>query len=276
MGYHIESGFAPLVLQWMEDLSEREVEHFLQENSGGKLFCGFSLLEKTPGHTYFCHLRSKIGTARVAKLFNRLNNELKNQGVISEVFSFVDPSQIISKMSLWSDRDKGIEKGLEKFNNLTPKKVAVDKEGRIGWKGKEKFWYGYKGNVSVCMKLGFITKVGVTPANVSDGKALKDICPKERMVFADKGYCDKGSTTTIRKNGSLSQAILKNNMKGKDFKRDRFISKLRIPFERVFSKQSKKGRYRGIAKNQFQGFMQGLTHNFKRLIVVQDTFIQGY
>ena len=28
-GYHIESGFAALVLQWMENLSDRELERFL-------------------------------------------------------------------------------------------------------------------------------------------------------------------------------------------------------------------------------------------------------
>lgn len=37
-GYHIESGFAALVLQWMEDLSDRQLERFLQENVSGKLF----------------------------------------------------------------------------------------------------------------------------------------------------------------------------------------------------------------------------------------------
>ncbi len=49
-GYHIESGFAALVLQWTEDLSDRELERFLQENTAGKYFCGFSLTEKTPDH----------------------------------------------------------------------------------------------------------------------------------------------------------------------------------------------------------------------------------
>jgi len=50
----------------------------------------------------------------------------------------------------------------------------------------------------------------------------------------------------------------------------------RMPYERVFSKQSKKGRYIGIAKNQFQGFMQTLVHNFKRLISIHDTVLQGF
>ena len=52
-GYHIESGFTALLLQWMEDLSDRELERFLQENNAGKLFCGFSLLEKNPDHSNF-------------------------------------------------------------------------------------------------------------------------------------------------------------------------------------------------------------------------------
>lgn len=273
-GYHIESGFAALVLQWMEDLSDRELERFLQENNAGKLFCGFSLLEKTPDHSYFSSLRGKIGTHRLAKLFNQVNIQLKQQGFISEVFSFVDASQIISKVSLWEDRDKAIKKGLEKFNNATAKKVAVDRQARIGCKGKEKFWYGYKRNVAVCMKLGLITKVAVTPANVSDGKALKHICPKEGMVFADKGYCSKEAALIMEQNGCVNRAILKNNMKDKDFKRDKRISKRRMPFERIFSQQCKRARYKGLAKNQFQAFMQALAHNFKRLIVVQDTLIQ--
>ena len=63
-------------------------------------------------------------------------------------------------------------------------------------------------------------------------------------------------------------------MKKKDFERDKKISKQRMPYERVFSKQSKKGRYIGVCKNQFQGFMQALAHNFKRLIVVKDTLVQ--
>ena len=140
-GYNIESGFAALVLQWMEDLSDRELERFLQENTAGKLFCGFSLLEKTPDHSYFSLLRDKI------------------------------------------------------------------------------------------------------------------------------------AQNTMKINGCENRAILKNNMKKKDFERDAKISKKRMPFERVFSKQSKKARYRGIAKNQFQGFMQALVFNFKRLISLQDVLV---
>lgn len=272
-GYNIESGFAALVLQWMEDLSDRELERFLQENTAGKFFCGFSLLEKTPDHSYFSVLRDKIGTKRLASLFEEVNKQLRSKGLISDIFHFVDASQIISKISLWNERDKAIEAGLEKFNNATAPKVATDPQARIGCKGNENYWYGYKRNVAVCMKFGFISKVAITPANLTDSQALKHICPKQGIVYADKGYCDQNAQKTMQINGCENRAILKNNMKNKDFERDAKISKKRMPFERVFSKQSKKARYRGIAKNQFQGFMQALVFNFKRLISLQEVLV---
>jgi len=236
----------------MENLSDRELEHFLKENVSGKFFCGFSLLENTPDHTYFSHLRSKIGTKRLVELFRKFNAQLKAQRLIAEEFSFVDVSQIISKTNLWKERDEAIEKGLKIFNNKTAKKVATDKQARMGCKGKSNFWYGHKRNVAVCMKSGLITKVAVTPANITDDQGLGNICPKNTVVFADKGHCSKKAFLIMKQNGCTSRAILKNNMRGKGFERDRLISKQRMPYERVFSKQSKKGRYIGIAKNQFQ------------------------
>jgi IS5 family transposase len=108
---------------------------------------------------------------------------------------------------------------------------------------------------------------------VTDSEALKHICPKQGAVYADKGYCDQIAKQTMKINGCENRAILKNNMKEKDFKRDGRISQMRMPFERIFSKQSKRARYRGICKNQFQGFMQALAFNFKRLIAIQDVLV---
>jgi len=42
---------------------------FAKKNVVGKFFCGFSILEKTPDHTCFSHLRAKIGTKRIVGLF---------------------------------------------------------------------------------------------------------------------------------------------------------------------------------------------------------------
>lgn len=265
-GYNIESGFAALVLQWMENLSDRELERFLQENNSGKYFCGFSLLEKTPDYSYFSYLRKKIGTEKLAEMFNLLVQKLREKGYVSNAFTFVDASILLSKISLWEERDKAIKKGIDRFNNEVVKKFAKDKQARFGCKGKKKFWFGYKRHVACCMKLGIITKTAVTQANKSDAQGLKHICPEHSMIFADKGYSGKSAQILMKKNKCISKAILKNNMKDKDFHRDKKIAKIRMPYESVFSKMHKKARYKGICKNQFQAYMQAMVYNFKKLI----------
>ena len=113
--------------------------------------------------------------------------------------------------------------------------MATDKQVKVGCKGKSTFWYGYKRNVAVCMKLGLIAKVAVISTNVTDDQEFKHICPKETVVFADKGDCSKQAFLILKQNGCISRA-LKNNMKEKDFERDRLISRQRMGYEKVFSK----------------------------------------
>ena len=50
-GYGKERIFKMLIIQQMEDLSDREMERYLQENVAAKYFCGFSLTDKTPDYT---------------------------------------------------------------------------------------------------------------------------------------------------------------------------------------------------------------------------------
>lgn len=267
-GYPVEVGFKCLLLQYAEDLSDRELERFLEENNAGKFFCGFRLDDKTPDFSYFSVLRKRIGTERLAGMFNRVRDSLKAAGLIREIFTFVDATQLVSKMSTWADRDRAIKEGLERFNNATAARIAKDKEARFGCKGKDKFWFGYKKQVSVDMRHGLIHKVAVTPANLPDHKGLKNVCPKQGMVLGDKGYCPKEAQKTLAKKNCHSGIILKNNMKGKNHDKDRWLTRLRMPYEGTFSQDSHRARYRGILRNQFQVFMEALAFNFKRLIKI--------
>jgi len=263
-----ERAFRMLVLQFLEDVSDREMERFMAENLAAKWFCGFGLSEKTPDHSFFGDFRKRLGTQRLMDIFNRLRAGLKAAGLIREVFTFVDASQLVSKLSTWDDRDRAIAKGLEKFNNDTAPKVATDKQARFGAKGKDKFWYGYKEHTSVDMQSGLINKVAATPANVDDAKGLRHIGPDQGAVYADKGYCTAPAQRAIKRKGCHSAAIRKNNMTGKNRDKDRWLTKMRAPYERVFSKRSKRVRYRGQAKVQFQVACNAICHNLKRLVAL--------
>lgn len=306
-GYPPASGLKCLMVQFLKDLSDRELEEHLQMHIGAKFFCGFQLSDKTPDHTYFCYLRRKIGTNRLAKLFNRVGRAMKKAGYIREVFTFLDASKVEARVDNWAARDKALEarqkkneeerqrianekrraqkqppsppnstRGLIKkktkekpiLDNKNMAQFSSDKDARIGCKGKKKYWLGYKKHVSVDMTLGLINKVAVTPANVPDGKAVKHVCPSSGMVFADKGYCSKSSLLAIRAKGCHPGVILKRNMKEKNRDKDRWLSSVRMPFENVFARHNNKARYRTTERVQFQALMESFAHNFRKLIAV--------
>jgi IS5 family transposase len=56
---------------------------------------------------------------------------------------------------------------------------------------------------------------------------------------------------------------------GKARDKDRWLSKVRMPYEGVFSCMSHTARYRGLVKIQFQAFMQALAYNLKRLVKIK-------
>ena len=49
----------------MEDISDRELECYLQENNAAKWFCDFSLTENTPDHSVCSRTRKRIGTNKI-------------------------------------------------------------------------------------------------------------------------------------------------------------------------------------------------------------------
>ena len=267
-GYGLLRLFKCLLLQFMEDLSDRELEKFLQENTAGKWFCGFTLTDKTPGHSVFSKMRKRLGTKLLSNIFSDLRAQLKQHGVMNEVFSFIDASHLIAKAALWTERDNAIKMKHRQLNNAVLPKVAYDKQARIGCKGKRKYWYGYKKHACVDMQSGLMNKVAITPANVTDSKGMKHVCPGSGAIYADKGYCDKHSKKVAAQKECYLRAIKKNNMKDKNRDFDRWVSHLRSPYERVFSQQNKRVRYRGVAKNQFSAFMEAIFFNLKRLVAL--------
>jgi IS5 family transposase len=267
-GFDIEKGFKALLIQFWEDYSDREMESAVQENIAVRWFCGFDLLEPTPDHTYFCKLRRRIGTKKLADLFNQVNDQLREQGLFGDVFTFVDASSLITKTKLWEERDRAIEGGANTLNNLNVKNYSADKDANFGCKGSNHYWFGYKRHQSVDMRYGLINKVAVTPASVLDYQVLKNICPKQGLVFMDKLYDCREADLALQANGCFAGTIRKNNRRQKNRDLDRWRSKTRMPFEGTFSKLRIRTKFRGLAKVQAQCFLEAICHNLKKAVKV--------
>ena len=255
-----------LILQFMEDLSDREFARFIAENIAAKWFCGFGLLEKTPDFTTICKFRNAIGTKQMGNLFNEVKRQMQAKGFCSEVFTFIDSTALISKLSLWEERDKAIAAGYEKLNNEVLPEVSADPEAKIGAKSSKKFWYGFKKHIAVDMQSGMITRVAVTPANVADADGAKHVMPRSGAAVTDKGYV--GAIREMLRRGVHPMVIKRNNMKDKNRDLDRWISKLRSPYEGTFSKENKRVRYKGVVKNQGAEFLRAIAFNFRKLLVL--------
>lgn len=267
-GIDVIKGFKALLIQFWEDYSDREMEKVLEENVAVKWFCGFELLEKTPDHSYFGKLRKRLGTKNIAGIFNSVNEELRDKGLFGDVFKFIDASSIVTKTALWEERDKAIASGEEKLNNKNVTNYAADSDARWGAKSKHNIWFGYKRHHNVDMRFGLIDKVAVTPANVPDPKALKEVITKNTMIFMDKIYDQKKAYQTLKANNCHSGIIKKMNNKTKNKDLDKWKSKIRMPFECNFSKLRKRAKFKSQVKVLFQCFSEAICHNLKKAVSI--------
>lgn len=265
-GIPVEKGFKCLLVQFWEDYSDRQMEKATRENIAIRWFCGFGLTDETPGYTYFCKLRKRIGNEIIIQIFKEINEILRKNGLYGNVFKFIDASSIITKTALWEERDKAIADGEEKLNNAVINEYTKDKDAKWGAKGKNNIWFGYKRHQTVDMRYGLIEEVAVTPANVPDFKKVKQICPKQGMVFMDKGYDYQEVDDVLRRNNCHGAILRKKNNKQKNFELDSWISKVRMPFEGTFSKLRKRARYIGQSKVEAQCFMEAICHNLKKAV----------
>jgi IS5 family transposase len=265
-GIPVTTALKALLVQFWEDLSDREMERAVCENLAIRWFCGFSLTDKTPDHSYFGKFRDRVGTKKLADIFNAINDKLRDLGLFGNVFHFIDASTIITKTALWEERDKAIKDGYEKLNNIIVKNYAADNQARWGAKSKKNIWFGYKRHTAVDMRFGLIEKTAITPANVLDFAAVDQICPTAGMIFLDKLYDVLKTYKIILSHGCYPGTIRKNNNKEKNFQQDKWRSQMRMPYEGTFSHLGKRARYRGQTKVAFQNFAQSICFNLKKAI----------
>ena len=72
----------------------------------------------------------------------------------------------------------------------------------------------------------------------------------------------------VRLRGVHSGTIMKKNMKAKNPVRDRWLTKMRAPYEGVFLQRSRRPRSRGLAKVQMQAIMEALVFTIKQLVAL--------
>ena len=88
-----------LILLFVEESSDREMERFMSDNMASRRFCGFAVNESAPDHSCSGALRKHLETDGLMKIFDVMRAAMKGAGLIREILAFVDASKLESKLN---------------------------------------------------------------------------------------------------------------------------------------------------------------------------------
>ena len=199
-------------------------------------------------------------------MLNNVVAQLKAQKVVSQAFTFVDFTAVVSKLSIWRERDKILQE-------KSPPRLKAIKENIPG--------VDISGNLKECISNEELKTTNkniakyaeVTPANVlnHDENVLEKILPDEGMVLADRGYDTNKAEEKVKEKGLHSGIKKRKCRKNRDPDRDKWVTRLWSPFESVFRYADKVTLYKGLSKVKFHQVLDTFALNLKRLVRINGT-----
>lgn len=286
------------VIAYLYNLSERQVEVYVNENLPAKYFVGLAVDGKAPDHSTLSAFRERLLKNGKIKIFEEMLEtivrEAKKGGVkfgsiqvIDSVHSVADVNP--TKDEQRQDKGKGPRDPSARWGVKHKRKVK-DEKGQVV--EQIQYFHGYKSHVSMNAESGLITSLEVTSGEAYDGHHFRSLVDHDLeqgvpvdIYAADRGYDDGGNHYYLQIHG-IHSAIRLNRYRTekKDNNKQIWVelgktpqyqagSKERYKIERKFG-EAKQGhglarcRYLGIARFAFQSFLTAITLNLKRMVKV--------
>lgn len=295
--------FKMLFLAYLFNVSEREIERYVNDSISMKAFLGLAIERQAPDHSSMTIFKERIikkGKLEIMKeLFVEIIEAAQAKGVKLGSIQVIDSTHTSSNVNL--DKDQKRQK--PKIDNGEGKPPR-DPDASFGAKGSKivkdengkkvkiiKWIHGYKNHLSVNAETNMITALEVTTASKYDGHYLKPLLDEdikigitkkgETTYTADKGYED-GENNAWLNQYRLKDAIFYKGMgKIKEAKvkfslfttQEEFSKGIqqRYTVERVNGSLKKHGglgrcRYLGLEKMKFQSYLTAIVHNLKTFV----------
>ena len=286
------------MMAYLYNLSERQVEAYVNDNLSAKYFVGLAVDQKAPDHSTLTKFRKRLLNRGKLKVFEEMLAEIVRAGLESGVefgsIQIVDSVHTAANVNIRKDeskqkKGKGPRDPDAKWGVKHTRKVK-DEHGQA--KEQREYFYGYKAHVSLNAESGMITNVEVTPGNAYDGHKLPELINRDlelgvpvETVAADRGY-DDGSNHYFLQSKDLHSAIRLNayRTQKKDANKEIWLQlqstpeyqqglKERYKVERKFG-EGKQGhglgrcRYVGRMAYAIQVLLIAMVLNLKRMLKV--------
>lgn len=259
--------FRVVFLQFLYDLSDREIEEQVNLNLACKWFAGLGPQERAADHSTLSRFRSRLGPEKFQQIFNEIIAQAREAGLVTERLQIIDATHLQAEVDLFR---------LPEPPSDTPPAGAPgspDPDARFGRKSETKSFYGYKEHMGLDPDSELVTAVRVTPGNVADNQMLGPLIDSHAQeVTADKGYDTDANHRQLKDNGQRSSIIIKANRTNPEVigPANPKSQKQRPIIERKFAEQKKyhglaKARYWGLARVTIQVLMTCIVVNCKKI-----------
>ena len=262
--------FKVLLLQYLYNLSDREIDESLSDRISFRKFAGFIFKDYTPSYSTICRFRNRLIQLELDEdLFRIINNFLISNKLISKKGAIIDASIIKSSRK---------PRKVISISNIEPE-IVYSNDFEAKWTVKAgKPHYGYKLHMGTDSRYGFIIGGHVTSANHSDTKELFKVLneiqiEKNTFVLADKGYASIENRNQLKlqgfRDGIMHKATSKKALTLLQKKINSKISSVRGIVERTFGTLKEnysfhRAKYLGILKTKGQFLLSAIAFNLKK------------
>jgi IS5 family transposase len=289
-----------LLIAYLYNLSERQVEAYINDSVSAKYFLGLGIDQFAPDHSTLSKFRERIITRKRALKFEQLLADIVQtaleKGIAFGSVQLVDSTHSVANVNTTKEKQRN-KKGGEP-TDLDARWGAKGKIRVQGPDGKEsnriKFFYGYKSHVSLNAENHLITSVIVTPGNAYDGHYLQGLIARDLAnnipigtVSADRGYDDSDNHCWLEQQGIQSAICLnKYRTKKKDSNKAPWLAmkhdpayqeglRERYKIERKFGEGKQQHglarcRYCGAERYAIQTVLTAMVLNLKRMVKLLD------
>ena len=259
--------FKAVFLQFLYDLSDRQVEEQVNLHLACKWFVGLQPEETGPDYSVLCRFRARLGAEKFQTIFNQIIQQARATGLVHDRLRIIDATHLAAKVDLFRLPQPPPQTPLSQAPG------APDPDARFGRKSATKSFYGYKEHLATDADSELITAVSVTPGNVPDShEFVKLVDHHAQEVTADKGYDTDENHRRLKRRGQHSSIIVKKNRTNRHVigQADAHSQRERPKIERKFAEQKRyhglrQARYWGLRKVTIQVLMVCIVVNCKRM-----------
>lgn len=284
------------LLAYLYDLSERQVETFVNENLPAKYFVGLAVTEAAPDHSTLTAYRERLKKNGKWDIFKSMLHDLTKiaikKGIQFGSIQIVDSVHTVANVNVQKDEQR--QKSGKGPRDPDASWGAKHKRKVRSPDGKEEeqteYFFGYKAHASMNAETNLITSLEVTSGKIYDGEPFCDLVDQDleqgipvETYTADKGYDDgdnhyylesKGLHSAIRLKRTRTEKKDKNKQIWLDLRASEPYKqglKERYKIERKFGEGKQnhglgRCRYLGLMGFAVQAFFTVFVLNVKRMV----------